>query len=89
MRDYCSGVLTRRDHLFLGPIALHFDAVPDVVVGDKDGVEPDRIYADKGYRGHDYEGEASVMLSGHKRGLSPQMKRELYEDRPLRRQSGI
>ena len=41
------------------------------------GVEPERIYADKGYRGHDYEGEASVMLSGRKRGLTPQMKREL------------
>ncbi len=44
---------------------------------DMSGVEPERIYADKGYRGHDYEGEASVMLSGRKRGLSPQMKREL------------
>ena len=41
------------------------------------GVTPDRIYADKGYRGHDYKGEATVMLSGHKRGLTPQMKREL------------
>ena len=41
------------------------------------GVEAERIYADKGYRGHDYEGPASVMLSGHKRALSPQMKREL------------
>lgn len=41
------------------------------------GIEPERIYADKGYRGHDYDGAASVMLSGHKRGLSPQMKREL------------
>ena len=36
-----------------------------------------RIYADKGYRGHDYDGEAKVMLSGHKRGLTPTMKREL------------
>jgi IS5 family transposase len=41
------------------------------------GVEPERVYADKGYRGHDYEGKASVMLSGHKRDLTPQMKREL------------
>jgi IS5 family transposase len=41
------------------------------------GVEPERVYVDRGYRGHDYEGEASVMLSGRKRGLSPQMKREL------------
>ena len=41
------------------------------------GVEPERVYVDRGYRGHDYEGEASVMLSGRKRGLSPQMEREL------------
>ena len=41
------------------------------------GVEPERIYVDRGYRGHDYDGGAHVMLSGHKRGLSPQMKREL------------
>lgn len=47
------------------------------------GVEPERIYADKGYRGHDYEGEAAVMLSGRRRGLTPTMKRE------LRRRSAI
>ena len=41
------------------------------------GVKIERIYADKGYRGHDYDGEAKVMLSGHKRGLTPTMKREL------------
>jgi IS5 family transposase len=41
------------------------------------GVPIERIYADKGYRGHDYDGEAEVMLSGHKRGLTPTMKREL------------
>lgn len=29
------------------------------------------------YRGHDYDGEAKVMLSGNKRGLSPTMKRGL------------
>ena len=28
-------------------------------------------------RGHDYDGAAKVMLSGHKRGLTPTMKREL------------
>ena len=50
---------------------------------DMTGAEPERIYADKGYRGHDYEGEAAVMLSGRKRGLTPQMKRE------LRRRSAI
>ena len=41
------------------------------------GVKVARIYADKGYRGHDYQGAARVMLSGHKRGLTPTMKREL------------
>ena len=41
------------------------------------GVTIERIYADKGYRGHDYEGPARVVLSGHKRGLTPTMKREL------------
>ncbi len=41
------------------------------------GVTIERIYADKGYRGHDYEGTAEVMLSGRKRGLTPTMKREL------------
>jgi IS5 family transposase len=41
------------------------------------GVEVQRIYADKGYRGHDYAGQAQVMLSGRSRGLSPQMRREL------------
>jgi IS5 family transposase len=41
------------------------------------GIEAERIYVDRGYRGHDYEGEAKVMISGQKRGLTPQMKREL------------
>ncbi len=38
---------------------------------------PERVYVDRGYRGHNDEGKASVMLSGRTRGLSPQMKREL------------
>ena len=41
------------------------------------GVEPQRVYVDRGYRGHDYEGDAKVMISGQKRGLTTQMKREL------------
>ena len=41
------------------------------------GVKIERIYADKGYRGHDYDGQAKVMLSGRKRDLTPTMKREL------------
>ena len=41
------------------------------------GVDPERVYVDRGYRGHNYEGEAPVMMSGRTRGLSPQMTREL------------
>jgi IS5 family transposase len=41
------------------------------------GVAVARAYADRGYRGHDYEGQAKVMLSGRTRGLTPTMKREL------------
>lgn len=40
------------------------------------GIDPDRIYVDKGYRGHDYTGSASVMIAGSRRGLTP-TKREL------------
>ena len=47
------------------------------------GVAVARAYADKGYKGHDYDGPARVMLSGRRRGLTPQMKRE------LRRRSAI
>jgi IS5 family transposase len=41
------------------------------------GVDPGRIYVDKGYRGHNYKGEATVIIAGQKRGLSPTMRREL------------
>lgn len=41
------------------------------------GVDPERIYVDKGYRGHDYEGDGAVFVAGRKRGLTPTMKREL------------
>ena len=41
------------------------------------GVAIKRAYVDKGYRGHDYQGPARVILSGQRRGLTPQMKREL------------
>ncbi len=40
-------------------------------------VDPDRIYLDKGYRGHDYAGSGTVMIAGSKRGLTTTMKREL------------
>lgn len=44
---------------------------------DMGGVDPQRIYVDKGYRGHDYAGSGSVMIAGSKRGLTATMKREL------------
>lgn len=47
------------------------------------GVEPDRIYADKGYRGHDHPHKQRVFLSGQRRGLTPTIRRE------LRRRSAI
>jgi IS5 family transposase len=41
------------------------------------GIEPERIYADRGYRGHDYHRKERVFLSGQRRGLTPSIKREL------------
>lgn len=47
------------------------------------GVAPERIYVDKGYRGHNYTGAGEVMIAGRRRGLSATMRRE------LRRRSAI
>jgi IS5 family transposase len=47
------------------------------------GVAAERIYVDKGYRGHDYTGAGTVMIAGRRRGLSATMRRE------LRRRSAI
>ena len=47
------------------------------------GVEPERIYVDKGYRGHNYTGAGEVMIAGRRRGLTVTMRRE------LRRRSAI
>jgi IS5 family transposase len=47
------------------------------------GVAAERIYVDKGYRGHDYAGAGKVMIAGRRRGLSATMRRE------LRRRSAI
>jgi IS5 family transposase len=41
------------------------------------GVEPERVYVDKGYRGHDYAGDAAILIAGRTRGLTPTMRREL------------
>jgi IS5 family transposase len=47
------------------------------------GVEPDRIYVDQGYRGHDYAHKERVFITRQRRGLTPTIKRE------LRRRSAI
>jgi IS5 family transposase len=47
------------------------------------GVTPERIYVDKGYRGHNYTSAGEVMIAGRRRGLSATMRRE------LRRRSAI
>ena len=41
------------------------------------GARPERIYVDKGYRGHKLKAPLSVFRSGQKRGVTPQIKREL------------
>lgn len=28
------------------------------------GIDPERIYVDKGFRGHDYQGDATVVIAG-------------------------
>ncbi|MEZ5932187.1 MAG: hypothetical protein R3F54_09590 [Alphaproteobacteria bacterium] len=40
------------------------------------GADPERIYVDRGYRGHDYDGKARVIVAGQKRGPTPTMRRE-------------
>ena len=46
------------------------------------GVEPERTYVDRGYRGHDAD-KSRVFLSGQKRGVTPTIRRE------IRRRAGI
>ncbi|MEZ5934883.1 MAG: hypothetical protein R3F54_23700 [Alphaproteobacteria bacterium] len=40
------------------------------------GADPKRIYVDRGYRGHDYDGKARVIVAGQKCGPTPTMRRE-------------
>jgi len=40
------------------------------------GVDPKRVYVDRGYRGHDDDSAARVIIAGQKRGLTPTMRRE-------------
>lgn len=41
------------------------------------GIEPERIYVDKGYRGHYYPDKLRVFKSGQKRGMTATIKKEL------------
>jgi len=41
------------------------------------GINPQRIYVDKGYKGHNYAEKLRVFISGQKRGVNGQIKREL------------
>jgi IS5 family transposase len=75
---------TNREGLFLTAIAFegnpydgHTLNATAAKTEEMTGVAIQRLYADKGYRGHDYDGKAKVMLSGNKRGLTPTMKKEL------------
>jgi transposase, IS5 family len=47
------------------------------------GVEPERTYVDRGYRGHDYAKKERVFIAGQRRGLTSTITRE------LRRRSAI
>jgi transposase, IS5 family len=51
----------------------------DTIAGVKaiTGLEPERTFVDKGYRGHDYDKPTRVFRSGQKRGLTPLVKRSL------------
>lgn len=44
---------------------------------EQNGTEPNRIYVDKGYRGHNYERKLRVFKSGQKRGVTASIKKEL------------
>ncbi len=75
---------TNREGLFLAAEAFegnpydgHTLAATAAQAEAMTGVAIARLYVDKGYRGHDYVGAAKVMVSGHRRGLTPTMKREL------------
>jgi len=41
------------------------------------GIEPKRVYVDRGYRGHDYPHPHRVYRSGQKRGVTDTIKQEL------------
>ena len=50
------------------------------------GVEIERAYVDRGYRGHDAD-QARVFISGQKRGVTPTIRRERRRRAPSSRSS--
>lgn len=71
-------------HFVLHAVALHgrpYDGHTLKQVIDEyqkqTGIEPHRIYVDKGYRGHDYPNTLRVYKSGQKRGVPNVIKKEL------------
>jgi len=41
------------------------------------GIEPERIFVDKGYTGHTHPNKFQVYKSGQRRGVTPAIKKEL------------
>jgi len=71
---------TNRDNFVVGMQALHcnpFDGyILTQVVERVTGQEPERCYVDRGYRGNGVN-DMAVFISGHKRGVTPTIKKEL------------
>jgi IS5 family transposase len=71
-------------HFVLHTAALHgrpFDGhtLKPMIEGMRSwtGIEPNRIYVDKGYQGHNYPNKLRVFKSGQKRGVTKAIKKEL------------
>lgn len=71
-------------HFILASRAMHgrpYDGhTSKQAIEDKEnitGVETERVYVDKGYKGHDYDNDLIVYKSGQRRGVHGQIKKEL------------
>jgi IS5 family transposase len=71
-------------HFILHAKALHgrpYDGhtLKDVLeeMTQSNGTEPQRVYVDRGYRGHNYARKHRVFRSGQKRGVTASIKKEL------------
>ena len=69
-----------------GSLFMQFDSNPydghtlkSVIenVEKQTGITAERIYVDKGYKGHNYERKLIVFRSGQKQGVTAKIKREL------------